>query len=151
MIYGKCADWERYAAIGGAWFGRAFEAVNSLGADTPDGRIEIVPGRLFINVFSYDARLPEDIRIEIHREYIDIQRVLSGIEYGVCAPAEELRVLEPYDADRDCGFFAPEEAKLSRMVLTPDRFAVFFPGEGHSCHRLGDCLRIRKAVAKIRL
>ncbi len=151
MIYGKCSDRGRYAAIGGELFEKAFEAVSALDADTPDGRIEIIPGRLFINVFGYDTRLPEEIRIEIHREYIDIQRVLSGIEYGVCAPAEELRVLEPYDAARDCGFFAPEEEKLSRVVLTPEHFAVFFTGEGHSCHRLGECLRVRKAVAKIRL
>lgn len=151
MIYDRCGEWMKYAALGGELFKKAFEAVSGLAADTPEGRIEIVPGRLFINVFSYDAKAPEDIRIEIHREYVDIQRVLSGVEYGVCAPAEELRVLEAYDAERDCGFFVPEEDKLSRVVLDPGRFAVFFPGEGHSCHRFGGCARLRKAVAKIKL
>ena len=150
MIYDECGNWQKYAVLGQEeLFRTAFEALEKLDADTPEGRIDIVPGKIYINVFSYESRNEEDIKIEIHGRYTDIQRVLDGCEYGVFAPVAGLKELEAYNEAGDYAFFDASKAEKARFSFHPGTFGIFFPGEGHSCCRKGDCERVKKAVVKI--
>lgn len=150
MIYDKCSAWQKYASLDDeGLFCKAFEALSKLDAATPEGRIDIIPGKLYINVFSYDAKDEADIKIEVHQKYTDIQCVLDGCENGIFASAENLQELEAYNREGDYAFYDAAAAEKVRMFFAPETFAVFFPGEGHSCCRRGGCVKVKKAVAKV--
>lgn len=152
MIFDKCIQWRKYAPLGkdGILY-TAFEELMKLDADTPEGRIEIIPDKLFINVFSYDAKAEENIKIEIHGRYTDIQRVLQGVETGICTSVDGREQIERFDTEKDCAFYCHNQSESVHFELNPETFAVFMPGEGHSCCRKNDCGRIKKAVVKVLL
>ena len=70
-------------------------------------------------------------KFEAHRRYADLQLVLEGDEIIECAPIEEMRGGEGYDAEGDAELFdcAPEGAvqiKLRKM-----QFLALYPQDAH--------------------
>ena len=93
------------------------------------------PEELFANVQTYQSR-PFDVGIfESHKKYIDLQYVVSGEEYLYIpsAPADSLKEEQAYSEENDCALqqLLPEP-ECTRILLTPDNFAVLFPDEAHA-------------------
>lgn len=83
------------------------------------------------SVFSYRTRALADSVFEIHRQCIDLQTVLAGCEINYCG---NLRLLKPrmeFDSAGDYQLFEADLTDAARMLLTPGRFAVYFPDEPH--------------------
>ncbi len=114
-------------------------------------RYDIDGDNLYASVMEYVTKNEEDAKYEAHRQYIDIQYVISGIEEMGVAPISLLKdVTEPYDAIKDVGFMTVKEGKFYNA--TPERFFIFFPSD---IHRPGLKVRqnalLRKIVVKVKV
>lgn len=130
---------------------RAFEHMRDTDLSGLDkGQHELGDG-VFVNVMSYQTRGPEDVVWEAHREYIDVQVVLSGRERVLWVGLDEgLTVTTPYGEKGDAVLFAGEDDG-GGLVLEPGRFAVFYPQDVHAPSlRVGEqAVEVHKAVYKV--
>ncbi|MCI0498845.1 MAG: YhcH/YjgK/YiaL family protein [Planctomycetales bacterium] len=115
------------------------------------GRYEAEGKDLFYIVDEYQTKPFEEGRPEIHRKYLDIQYIISGTECIGYAPLEGLQEQTPYDDEKDIAFYKYAPA-MSRLVLKPGMFAIFWPNEPHMPGRsAGKAETIKKIVVKIRM
>ena len=101
------------------------------GTDLPlmsPGRVELDGSRLFALVQHYETKPLEQGVWEAHRNYIDVQYVVSGREIMGYAPVMSLSSLQPYSADSDLATFEGEGVYFAAQAGT---FAVFFPHDAH--------------------
>ena len=95
------------------------------------GRIVLQGDDLFVNVNRQDAQTRDEVPIEAHCEYIDIQVPIScdeemGFISAPFLPAPSV----PYSIERDVAFY-PGLCD-SYLNVRKGMFVVFFPGEGHA-------------------
>lgn len=131
---------------------RALEALNELDADSPLGITELEGTKFFVNVHGYDTVPVDDAKWENHLHTIDIQIILRGGECIDWVPLSELSPLGDYDPGIDKGLFrlAGNASRVSRLRMTPGRFAIFLPGDGHRPMIAdGANTSVHKAVVKI--
>lgn len=148
MIIDNIKNCERYFSVH-PQFGRVFETLRQLDADTAPGRYGIDGDNAFVNHSAYTNKNVNDCRFESHGKYIDIQYVISGAErIDVCA-AEGLAVTEDNLEQGDIAFFeAPD--KFVPVTLRCGDFVILFPGEAHRPCVAPDSPRsVVKAVAKV--
>ena len=111
------------------------------------GRIVLQGDDLFVNVNRQDAQTRDEVPIEAHREYIDIQVPIScdeemGFISAPFLPAPSV----PYSIERDVAFY-PGLCD-SYLNVRKGMFVVFFSGEGHAPAITGT--GILKLIVKIR-
>jgi biofilm protein TabA len=115
-------------------------------ADLPAGRHAIRGDRLYAVKSSATARRREDVVLEAHRRFIDIQFVLRGIEeMGWRSRLQCGTPSADYDAERDLEFFADRPS--SWVTVKAGEFAVFFPEDAHA--PLAGSGEIVKVVLKV--
>ena len=150
MIYDKLENLPLYAkSFPGA--DKVIAFLEECAAKTPaPGKYELDGKRLFVNVQEYAPKVFNPEKLEYHRNYIDIQLLLTGAEALYYAPLDGLDTVMPYNAEKDCGFSrlpAPEEG--TKIALRPGNFVLLFPEEGH-LPGVGDpASTVVKAVVKI--
>ncbi|EML2681610.1 MULTISPECIES: YhcH/YjgK/YiaL family protein [Klebsiella] len=121
--------------------------------DFAPGKIDLIPDRLFCLLQEMDSVPFTEARPESHRQFIDIQYLISGHErMGVSRVESSLHtVVDDRTPQQDIMFWRVEEAE-TQVTLTPGMFAIFFPEDIHRpcCHPLGGGVsHLRKAVIKI--
>ena len=95
------------------------------------GRIELQGDDLFVNVNRQDSQTRQEVPIEAHREYIDIQVPIScDEEMGFISAPFLPAPSKPYSAERDVAFY-PGLCD-TYLNVRKGMFTVFFPGEGHA-------------------
>lgn len=98
----------------------------------PLGQQELVEG-IKMNVMEFQTAAAETKKAELHREYIDIQVLISGeegIEYSVTEPNQA--DYTEYDAKDDYQLTLTSKIENSNFVtLRPKMFAIFLPNEPH--------------------
>ena len=149
-MFGDLKSWRTVGGVQGLEVGFEFlERTNFAGL--PTGRHEILGDLVYTSAMKSPSRAPEAGQFESHREYIDIQYLVSGEEVIGVAPVEGLQVVTPYDAVKDTVFYAVPES-FQELEVHPGHFAVFFPGEGHLplCHSHG-LHELHKVVVKVRM
>jgi YhcH/YjgK/YiaL family protein len=114
----------------------------------PDGK-HPVNEALIVQVSHYETKNPSDARFEAHRKFIDIQMVFAGRELCYALPLEGLEEAEPFNTERDVGFYKAETG--AGLPLVPDVAAIFFPWDAHkpSCDFDGKKSRIHKVILKV--
>lgn len=114
------------------------------------GRYELQGDNIFMNVMQFATQSPEQKKAELHREYIDIQVLLSGEErilFGMTDSARQCEEMHVEDDYQLCSQIADEHA----MVLKPGRFVIFMPGEPHKPGCVVQApMDIKKVVIKVR-
>ena len=134
-------------------FQPAFEYLRTFDPGTPDGKYALDGDRLFAGVQRYETAPVETRRWETHRVYADIQVVIAGRELIHYAPVEALQPKTPYNEIKDVEFYDGScvEDPLP-LVLTPGKFAIFLPQDGHQPGCLiGQPGPVMKVVIKLRL
>ena len=102
----------------------AFAALQKMNGETPVGRHDI-SDRVYINVMEYDASEPwNPAELEAHKEYADIQVVLSGKEAVAWTFNEGLPVTREYNAESDVLFQKADPSAVSKLELVPGLFVV---------------------------
>lgn len=114
-------------------------------------RYDIEGDNLFAPITEYMTKNEEDAKFEAHRNYIDIQYVISGNELIGLAPITQLKeVTEPYDAAKDIEFVTVNQ--LTNFKATPERFFIFFPSDIHRPGlKDGENSQVRKVVVKVKI
>lgn len=113
------------------------------------GKHAIKGDDVYVLIQSYLGKSLEEANCEAHKNYIDIQLVLSGEEYIGYAPVEGMTVTEPYSDAKDRCFV---QWQGTLLPLTQGMFAFFFPQDAHMPSvEMTPGLHIQKAVLKIRV
>ena len=144
MIFDNIKNCEKYCGCH-AKFEEAFAFIKrAVDENLPAGRYELDATALFAFIQEYETKLPEESQFEGHRNYIDIQCILSGTE---CMEAMDISRAEekvPYSSENDIGFFMDNENAV-KAVLEAGDYGIFFP---HDVHKPGMCYGGVRAAAK---
>ena len=116
------------------------------------GRHEIPGTEAFVNVIDYTTRLEGDF--EYHRQYIDVQYIVSGGEKCIVSPLTDLTVnVEDYKESDDYGMMngPAEGARIQEIVLNQGMVGIYFPFDAHKPNMaVGETPeKSRKIVVKI--
>jgi len=151
MIVDHLENWNRYP-LGAAW-ASAVDFVMSLPPDAEEKRYSVQGEDLYALVMSYETRNPEPPLFEAHRNYADVQTVLSGGEALEWALLHDLEVESPFDAAKDVAMYHRLEHGVTRVSLLPSTFALLLPHDAHiPALVLADAPeQVKKAVVKIRV
>ncbi|MCQ2379923.1 MAG: YhcH/YjgK/YiaL family protein [Victivallaceae bacterium] len=148
MIYDKFEDGiaRHFGSVDARALGAVADTWRKFLAKFPEpGRYDVCDG-VYCTVQEYDSRPADPCKLEYHREYADIQTILSGHEEVWCAPIDGETVV-PYDAGRDIGFVRMN-ARPTEIRLDPGWWLLLEPGEGHMpC--VGDGSKVVKVVFKL--
>lgn len=135
-------------------FEKAFAFLESVNPGTPDGTYELDGRNVYAMVQSYETSVVDPDRMEMHRNYIDIQYTISGTE-SLAWMSDTLGMLPvetPYDPEKDAEFLAvPPTVAPSKLEMCPGMFAVFFPGDAHWGRVIPACgvNHVKKVCVKI--
>jgi YhcH/YjgK/YiaL family protein len=91
------------------------------------GKVEIDGDRVFALIQEYNTKPRAQGFWEAHRQYLDVQYVVKGLEHMGYANLEQLTA-SPYDAAKD---FVPLEGAGSFVLLPAGMFTIFMPQDGH--------------------
>lgn len=111
-----------------------------------EGKYAIDGDRVFALVSHSRGRGRELSKLETHRQYIDIQFIVSGVEEAgwknlhKCASPEG-----DHDEDKDIRFYLDEPDTW--LTVVPGQFAVFFPEDAHA--PLAGSGNVHKIVVKV--
>ena len=115
-------------------------------AALPLGRNEICGDDVFANVMEVQPRTKEEVPIEIHRKYIDIQLPITGDEVMGYTPIDELPAGEYSDANDvtlyPVGMLAKDYINVKRSMFT-----IFFPQDGHA--PAVTPVKVKKVIVKV--
>lgn len=116
------------------------------------GKHEIPGTEAFVNVIDYTTRLEGDF--EYHRQYIDVQYIVSGGEKCIVSPLTDLTVnVEDYKESDDYGMMngPAEGARIQEIVLDQGMVGIYFPFDAHKPNMaVGETPeKSRKIVVKI--
>ena len=98
----------------------------------------INPGTYIINkntkaiVSEYDTVAVFERGYEAHKNVIDIQYPIIGLEKVKWSPIEGMVVNMPYDELKDRTFFKEPSKQGTSVVIGNGIFAIMFPQDGHS-------------------
>jgi biofilm protein TabA len=151
MIQDRLDQASRYHALH-PLFARAFawagEAANRA---RPDGRHDLDGDDLYAVLDSGTTGAPTDKRFESHRRYIDIQVNLAGGEIMEWTPIAGLAIADDFQPGADLRFYLPPSRGITRLLVRPDEFAIFWPTDAHKpcCHPEGQPAPFRKIVFKV--
>lgn len=110
---------------------------------------ELDSQKVFVKVTEYNSKNPEEVPFEAHKDYTDIQYVVSGAEFIEYAVLSTASLKTPYDAVKDIVFY---EAEASQILLAkPGTFFIIFPNKLHrSGIKVDESIWIKKIVIKVR-
>jgi len=123
---------------------------NRANPDLP-ARVEIDGKAVFALVQAYEtAPAGETVKCEAHRQYLDIQYIVSGEEMMGWAPLDALGSLTAYNPDKDVLFGEVPSSALTPVQVRAGHAAVFFPEDAHAPKlAVGTPCAVRKIVIKV--
>lgn len=114
------------------------------------GRHEIDGDRLFMNVMAFETQSPITKLAEVHKEYIDIQFVISGEEKIYFGLENENNPIETAYDKKDDFFLVASIEDQSEVVVSDNMFSIYFPSEPHKPGCFVDVPKpLKKAVIKM--
>lgn len=149
MIIDNIKNAARYEAM--PFITRALSYAEKYSDETLEiGRYEI-DDKLAAVVNSYMTAPPEPDKYENHREWIDVQYVIEGVEEIRVCPREGMEPATVFDVPADYEFCKTPEHYTS-LVLKAGDFAVLWPDETHSPQLAanGEPCRTRKIIFKVK-
>lgn len=151
MIIDKVENFKLYN-FGPAWH-RAFEFLDTLTPDSPDGRYTIEGEDIFAIVMSYHTSAPESAVFESHQKYVDIQTVITDAEGFECAFSDELSVTTPYDTSKDAAFYERTSHGQTRVDAFPGTFVMLYPHDAHIAGLIvgTESKLVKKVVVKVKV
>jgi len=114
-----------------------------------NGKHEIRGMEIFALVNEEDTKEHQECRLEAHRNYADIQYIVSGREFIGHALLNNQLVTTEYYPERDIIFFSGETQPI---YLESGMFVVFFPQDVHRPGMQYDGPeKVKKVVVKVRM
>ena len=111
-------------------FELAFSALKKLIDEKAEvGKYEVDGNNVFALVQEYETKPVADKKFEIHKDYIDIQYIVSGEEIMGSETLDKLVAIDDYKPDAQLFFMTNDYDKIK---LEAGDFAIFFPNEPHA-------------------
>lgn len=150
MLHGSLAEPGTYDTllVHPAWR-RALGWLRALPADISLGRHEIIGQDMFASVQEYETVERAAARFESHREHVDLQYTICGLDGIDWCPRGELEPDGPFA--NDVQFWLPPAAPVTTLVNSPGRFAIFYPSDAHRPKVNVGGGHVRKLVIKVHL
>lgn len=150
MIYDKIDNQGIYAGISED-IRLGLEWLRDVNPDIEKGVYELSP-RVKAIVSEYITKEVNENGYEAHRDYIDIQYLISGQEKICCLPLEYLKETKAYNKDIDAAFYDEAGVKSQEMILGNGYFAIFHPQDGHMpCLCFDKPAVVKKVVVKVKI
>lgn len=133
------------------YFAEAFEAVKKLLAEDPEkGRHEFNGDKVYANVMEYETKTTDKACFEAHKDYVDIQVVLSGEEIIGFDTEDKLTATTEYVPGDDYILYALNE-EYDKVRVRRGEMAIIFPDEPHAPGIAIDNApsAVKKAVVKV--
>jgi biofilm protein TabA len=133
------------------WWDKAFNFLKNedLSALTV-GVHEIDSQRVYAKVTEYNSKNREEVPFEAHKDYADIQYVISGSEYIERAPMATATLKTPYDKAKDIVFYDGKENWS--VVGNQGVFFIILPNDLHrSGIKVEESVPVKKIVIKVRI
>lgn len=126
-------------------FEKAFDFIKkAVDEDLPVGKYEIDGKALYASVQEYNSKAAQDAKFEGHRNYIDIQYIVSGVETMEVVGIDKATRKTDYNPEKDVEFYE-DNAHAARGVFQAGEYGIFFP---HDIHKPGMALCGRSAPVK---
>lgn len=109
------------------------------------GKKVVVNNHFFYSVQSYDTKPADECKLESHRNYIDIQIMVSGEESMDLVDISRLSINEEYDEVNDVMFWGVPK-RMSKTTLVAGDYIVLYP---ETAHRGAQYMNATKHVLKI--
>lgn len=101
-------------------------------------------------VSSYETVDEFERGYESHKNVIDIQYPIIGLERVKWSPIENMSVNIPYDESKDRTFFKDPSKQGTHIDIGNGIFAIMFPEDGHGPqHKIGETEMIKKITIKV--
>ncbi len=150
MIYDKIDNLETYAGISED-IRLGLEWLRDVNPDIKKGVYELSP-RVKAIVSEYTTKEVNENGYEAHRDYIDIQYLISGQEKICCLPLEYLKETKAYNKEIDAAFYEEVYVQTQEMAIGNGYFAIFFPQDGHMpCLCVDKPTKVKKIVLKLKI
>jgi len=113
-----------------------------------DGKYQISGDEVYANVQTYKTRTEGDF--EAHRNYIDLQYIVSGREKIGVSKLNDCVAVLPYDNQNDIEFYS--SGKFDYFELSEGEFLILMPEDAHQPSMAVDAPdTVKKIVFKIRV
>jgi YhcH/YjgK/YiaL family protein len=97
------------------------------------GRVEIDSKNVYALIQTYETTLaPSEVRLEAHRQYIDLQYIVAGVEVIGWAHISGLQNPTAYDAEKDVWFGTLSRQEMTPIRVTAGQAAIFYPEDAHA-------------------
>ena len=152
MIFDTIKNCEMYYSLNEN-FKDAFDFLKKATRENlPVGKYEINGTKLYASVQEYVAKAPEDCNSEGHRNYIDIQYIMSGIEVISSFNIEKATLKTEYNAEKDVAFYENNEMCADCVVESGD-YVILFPEDIHrpGMSFEGNAVSVKKIVVKVKI
>lgn len=134
-----------------AWWDAAFRYLRETDlANTAPGKYEIDGENVFAMIAENPKKDFEETKWESHRQYQDIQMVITGAEKMGVAQIPTLEPTQDYDAEKDLIFYTGEGGEIHTAEI--GTFFIFFPQDGHRPDiRVEGIEKDKKVVIKVKV
>ncbi|MBF9014502.1 MULTISPECIES: YhcH/YjgK/YiaL family protein [unclassified Oceanispirochaeta] len=151
MILDTIANAAKYEVLHKS-FKKAFDFIRESDLKSMElGRYEIDGDNIFALVQGYTTKAVNEKQFEAHRNYIDIQYMISGSEMMGYTTPDYLTVTTEYNPDTDVELYS--HTSFTECELDVKDFAVFYPEDSHmpGCSIRGRTAgEVKKLVLKIK-
>jgi YhcH/YjgK/YiaL family protein len=100
-------------------------------ASLPTGRHDIDGDNAFAIINEYTTKPVDECDPESHRDYADIQIMITGSEKFGYTPLDGQQPSVAYSEEKDVTLYSLPEEDLSYIRLRPGQFIIFFPTDIH--------------------
>ncbi|WP_019133401.1 YhcH/YjgK/YiaL family protein [Kallipyga massiliensis] len=148
MIICQYSELERYSPILNG-LKQGIEVIEKLrDQGFPEGRFDFQEG--FLMVIYGETKDYSNIEFESHRDWVDVQYILSGGEKAYYLPINELTSIKSYDKNNDIEFFHTKN-NATPINATPGMVYIAFPEDGHmpARHIVNEATSYSKIIMKL--
>ncbi|MBQ6516634.1 YhcH/YjgK/YiaL family protein, partial [bacterium] len=111
-----------------------------------DGKYRILNEDIYANVQTYQTK--EKGLFEAHRQYIDLQFIVSGEEKIGVADIKNCKTITAYDKEKDVEFLDAEN--FDDIIMKENDFLILYPEDAHRpCITIDNPTTVKKVVVKI--
>jgi len=119
-------------------------------SDIEAGRYDF--GENYLNIEMYNTKSISDGKFESHKNYIDIQILLSGKEKIFCKNVDALLQPNPYNNEKDIMFYDDAIGDADFVTLDGTNFCLIYPHEAHAPQiSHNSIMKVKKAVFKVKV
>jgi YhcH/YjgK/YiaL family protein len=95
------------------------------------GKYSIDGENVLAIVNEYTTKPASECDPESHRDYADIQIMITGAERFGYTPLVDQQASTPYRPENDVAFYSIPPEELNYITLQPGQFIIFFPSDIH--------------------